>query len=117
MASLLSALMSVSVDDTKAQHGCSGLFCVEYVLDLTFKLEKVILSKIYLLHLKSDCLFNDGFQVLSDFFSSFRLMMILVDVAVVILHFYFILSMVLYSTKFKHKGVKLTCDFLLIVSL
>ena len=86
---LLRALVSMGVDNAKAQHRCRRLFCVEYILDLTLKFEEIILTQINILYLQSDGLFYYGFQVLSDLLLSTRisLILILIHMAVIILYF------------------------------
>ena len=61
--SLLRALVRMGVLDAQSEHRLVRLLRVEYVLDLSFELEKVVLSQIYFLYLQFDCLLNDRLQV------------------------------------------------------
>ena len=69
--SLLCALVRVRVLDPQAEHRRLRFFRMEYTLDLSLKLEKVVLSEINLFQLQFDRLFYDSFQVLYDFFIPF----------------------------------------------
>ena len=69
--SLLCALVRVRVLDPQSEHRRLRFFRMEYTLDLSLKLEKVVLSEINLFQLQFDRFFYDSFQVLYDFFIPF----------------------------------------------
>lgn len=81
--SLLRTLVRMGVLDAQSEHRLVGLFCVEYVLDLSFKLEKVVLSQIDFLDLQFNRLLDDRLQV-HHHFSIPAVLCSLVEYAVVL---------------------------------
>ena len=62
-------LMGMRVRHPDPNHGLAqAFFCLEDILDLTLKLEKVILTQLDLFILKSDCLLNYYFEIHDNFF-------------------------------------------------
>ena len=60
--------MDLSVGDADPHHCMVNIFtCLEDILNLAFKLEKVILIKEYLSRLKFDGLLHDNFQIHDNF--------------------------------------------------